>query len=122
AVSPASGSWSISLRPIRFSLKKVPQRQHDAAAAAVGTPLVQEIRRADGRVRNAEVARVGRVVKLRAELQRVAFGDAGILEEAQVEVPDAVGAQDVAAKVAKRRGGGDAREQTAPSGADDFFH
>jgi hypothetical protein len=51
-------------------LERIPQAHHHAAVPTVGRPLVQEIRAGvDQRVRRAEIARVGQVIELGAELQ-----------------------------------------------------
>ena len=52
-------------------LKGVPQSEDDAAIAAIGPPLVQEVRRTQRRIRNPEVSSVRSVVKLGAELHRM---------------------------------------------------
>ena len=67
-----------------------------AAIAAVGSPLVEEVRpRRHSRVRRAEIASIGGVEEVSAELQLPIFTDTHVLKYTEVEVVDAVGTQDV---------------------------
>ena len=81
-------------------LERVLEAEHDAAVAAVLPPLVQEIRRADRGFGDLEVPGVGRIVEFRPKLQNGGFLDPGVPDEADIQVGDAVRAEDVA-----RRGG-----------------
>ena len=81
-------------------LEDVAQREDDPAIAAIGPPLIEEIGRVDPPLRNAEVARVRRVIHLRPELYILPFPDPGVLDESEVHVTDAIGPDGVAADVA----------------------
>src|SRR5688572_4264052 len=65
-------------RPAPTSERVTNSRPH-AAVAAVGGPLVQEVRGVDSAVRDAEVARVRRVEHLEAHLDVLSIRESGVL-------------------------------------------
>lgn len=104
------------------SLEDVAQADDDAAAAAVGAPLVEEVPRVDAPIGDAEVARVGRVEEVGPDLQPLALADPRGLQDADVYVVYAVGAQDVAPRVADALPRSEAAEEYAPARPHDLFH
>src|SRR5207247_217177 len=85
--------------PVLCSLKHVTQRENNAAIAAIGPPLIQEIGGVDAALGNPKVARIGGVIHLRPELDVLALPDPRVLDESEVHVPDAVRPECVAADV-----------------------
>src|SRR5262245_50101665 len=82
-------------------LECVTQPHQNAAVTTVGRPLVEEVGAGvDRRVWRAKVASIGRVEEFGAELQVLAFHDLRVLEDAEVQVGDAVTANRVASNVA----------------------
>ena len=80
-------------------LENVPETEHDAAVTTVCAPLVKEVGVVHSPVGYSEVARVCRVVKLRAKLNPLILCDPCVLEDAEVQIVDAIGTQDVTARV-----------------------
>src|SRR5918994_1151441 len=102
-------------------LEHVPQPDDDATVAAVRAPLVEEVRVRDGRGRDAEVARVGEVKEVGPELEAVALADPRVLQDAEVDVVDAVRAQDVATGIADALARPEGAEEDAPARRDDLL-
>ena len=77
----------------------VPQRQDDPAISAVGSPLIEEIGRSDSAVGDAEMARIGCVVHFNPKLEVLAFLDSRVLDESEIDVVDAFGAECIPADI-----------------------
>ena len=96
--------------PKVLCLKDVPETEHDAAVAAIGSPLIEEVRGIDATIRNTEVASVRRVVKLGAKLDLLILSDPRVLKNTDVHIVDAIRSQDIAARIAHALCGGDSLE------------
>src|SRR5262245_3167964 len=93
-------------------LERVTQPHDDAAVAAVSRPLVEEVGAGINRgVRRAEVTRVGRVKEFGAELNLMAFQNLRVLEDAEIQVGDAVAANRIAPDVTGALSCGERREE-----------
>jgi hypothetical protein len=84
-----SGSYPIVIPLVRLDdlawnacgLKRVPQGNPRATEAAVGGPLIQEIRRSDDAIGDPNVSRVRRVEHLEADLEVVTVGEARVFHD-----------------------------------------
>ena len=96
-----AADYTDRVRAIReiCGLEHVAQRDDDSAISAVGSPLIEEVGGVDAPLRNAEVARVRRVIHLSPELYILPLPDSGVLDESEIHVTDAIGAEGVAADV-----------------------
>lgn len=83
------------------ALKLVPHRQEDSTVAAVGAPLVGKTRIIDASFWNSEVARVGEVEEIRAELHLVSLAESRGLSDAEINLTDAVAAKNIPADISE---------------------
>src|SRR2546422_1051227 len=96
----SSGKTWLPSRDHRERLERIPQPQRDPPVPAVRVPLQPEASIIDPRLRDSKIARVERVVELRAHLQPLPLRHANILVDSEVDVVDPVCAQNIASRVA----------------------
>jgi len=107
--------------PLQLSnLKLIPQREKDTPVAAVRSPLIEEVGGIDTPFRDAEIARVGRIVHFRTELKIMALSDAGIFYEAHVDLAKAIGTQRVSADITDTHSRRECAEQRTSSSLQQF--
>ena len=85
---------------------------NNSAVAAGGCAFVQKVRsRIDGRSRNSVIALVQRIEYIGAKLESNGFADARVFDNAEVNIFDAVRAQNVSTSIADALSGRERREQ-----------
>ena len=88
----------------QMNLEHVPQADDDATTSSVCSPLVEEVGRRNGRIWNTKVTRVSEIEEISSELKSLVFTDPDILENAEINVIDSVGAEDISSSTSNSSG------------------
>ena len=81
------------------SLEGITDRSPDPPGSSVGRPLIEETGRMHPAVGNPEIPRVRRVEHLDADLEILAGAESRVLDQRQVDVPDAISSKQVARRI-----------------------
>ena len=84
----------------KAELEHVPDADDDTTVTTVSIPLAQEARGRHDRIRCSEVACIGRVEEVSADLKPLTLTNVRVLHDAEIDVVETVGAQDVASRIA----------------------
>jgi len=79
----------------RPALENVPNGDDYAAVAAVRSPLVKESSVRHRRIRNSELTRIEGIVEIGSKLKLLVLSDARVLQNAKINVVDAVGTKNI---------------------------
>ena len=99
----------------QLELERVPQAEYDPAVSAISSPLIQEVRRIDSRLGNAEVPGVRRIVHLSPKLDLMSLGQGRVLKDPNIHICDAVCPQRIASEIADTLRRRDLAEQAGPA-------